>query len=82
MSVSEGGLSNTEVLIGMDIIGMGDFGITNYDNKTTWSFRIPSIGEIDFIKGVKNHNWKFGLLSEEEKRRERNRRKREKKGRW
>ena len=37
-----------EVLIGMDIIGLGDFVISNYNNQTTFSFRIPSQGTIDF----------------------------------
>lgn len=39
-----------EVLIGMDIISMGDFSITNKDNRTCFSFRIPSISETDFVK--------------------------------
>jgi len=39
-----------EVLIGMDIISMGDFSITNKDRKTCFSFRIPSIVETDFVK--------------------------------
>lgn len=39
-----------EVLIGMDIISMGDFSVTNKDNKTCFSFRIPSIVETDFVK--------------------------------
>lgn len=33
-----------DVLIGMDIIMMGDFSITNKDEKTVFSFRMPSIG--------------------------------------
>ena len=39
-----------DVLIGMDIIGMGDFAITNKDGKTVCSYRIPSIECIDFVK--------------------------------
>jgi hypothetical protein len=38
------------VIIGMDIIAMGDFCITNPNNKTVVSFRIPSREEIDFGK--------------------------------
>ena len=41
---------NCDMLIGMDIIGMGDFAVTNYDGKTTFSFRVPSEAEIDFEK--------------------------------
>lgn len=39
-----------DVLIGMDIIRHGDFSITNVNNKTTFSFRTPSIQEIDYVK--------------------------------
>lgn len=39
-----------DVLIGMDIIKHGDFAITNKNKKTTFSFRIPSINEIDYCK--------------------------------
>jgi hypothetical protein len=31
-----------DILIGMDIITMGDFLIQNYDRKTTFLFRFPS----------------------------------------
>ncbi|MCL2672615.1 MAG: SEC-C metal-binding domain-containing protein, partial [Clostridiales bacterium] len=44
---------NWDVLIGMDIICRGDFSVTNYKGKTTFSFRMPSAGEIDFVKN--NH---------------------------
>ncbi len=39
-----------EVLIGMDVISQGDFAVTNKDGKTTFSFRMPSIECIDFVK--------------------------------
>ena len=38
------------VLIGMNIICLGDFAITNYLGKTVMSFRIPSSHEIDYVK--------------------------------
>lgn len=38
-----------DALIGMDIITLGDFSITNIDQKTKFSFRIPSIKEIDYV---------------------------------
>lgn len=41
---------NVDVLIGMDVIGMGDFAVTNRDGKTKFSFRVPSISDIDFVK--------------------------------
>lgn len=40
----KGRLSDVDVLIGMDIINRGDFAICNYDGKTTFMFRIPSVG--------------------------------------
>ena len=39
-----------DVLIGMNIIGKGDFAVTNKDEKTVFSFRIPSVEHIDFVK--------------------------------
>lgn len=38
-----------DLLIGMDIIGLGDFSITNTNRATTFSFRIPSVSEIDYV---------------------------------
>ena len=37
-----------DVVIGMDVICKGDLAITNKDEKTTFSFRIPSEQEIVF----------------------------------
>lgn len=37
-----------DLLIGMDVIGRGDFSITNFQGKTTFSFRFPSCEDIDF----------------------------------
>lgn len=42
-----------DILIGMDIITLGDFAITNYNNKTVFSFRFPSSEVIDFVKNSK-----------------------------
>ena len=43
-------ISGIDVLVGMDIIGRGDFAVTNMDGKTTFSFRVPSISRIDFTE--------------------------------
>ncbi|MCX3266535.1 aspartyl protease family protein [Pedobacter agri] len=40
---------DSEVLIGMDLISLGDFSITNHNGKTCMSFRIPSAHEIDYV---------------------------------
>lgn len=36
-------------LLGMDVIGMGDFSITNVDGRTWMSFRFPSRVGIDYV---------------------------------
>lgn len=43
----EGGVG---AIIGMDIITKGDFSITNVDQKTWISFRIPSMQSIDYVE--------------------------------
>lgn len=45
--------NEAELLIGMDIIGKGDFAITNFGNKTTMSYRTPSVQKIDFVESSK-----------------------------
>ena len=40
------------MLIGMNVITMGDFTITNYRGDTTMSFRVPSLQRIDFVSGI------------------------------
>ena len=40
---------SVDVLIGMDIITFGDFSITNLNGRTVFSFRIPSVSEVDFV---------------------------------
>ena len=42
-------LGNASVLIGMDIISMGDFSVTSVNDQTVLSFRIPSIKEVDYV---------------------------------
>lgn len=41
-----------DALIGMDIITLGDFSITNHNGSTCMSFRVPSGHEIDYVKNV------------------------------
>jgi predicted aspartyl protease len=43
-------IGNFDIIIGMDIISIGDFAITNVGQKTTFSFRIPSLKTIDYVK--------------------------------
>ncbi|GHV49977.1 hypothetical protein FACS1894216_01340 [Synergistales bacterium] len=50
LPVIRGAISDEyDVLIGMDVIGIGDFCITNFQGKTTFSFRMPSMESIDFL---------------------------------
>lgn len=44
-------------LIGMDIITLGDFSVTNHNGNTCFSFRIPSSHEIDYVQSPD-----FGLV--------------------
>ena len=43
-----------DCLLGMDIISLGDFSITNFEGKTWLSFRIPSQHKVDFVEKVNN----------------------------
>lgn len=83
VKVSEGTISGADILIGMDVIGCGDFVITNFNETTTWSFRIPSGEEVDFVKDLNDYNrkYKYLLMSDDQKRKERNRLKRQRQGR-
>jgi hypothetical protein len=48
-----------EVLIGMDIIGIGDFVICNADNKSSFSFAIPSFPDrVNFADKAETANIK------------------------
>jgi len=50
LKVAEGVLNGCDMLIGMDVIINGDFAVTNNNGRTTFSFRMPSMTEIDFTK--------------------------------
>lgn len=45
---SEIGNQGIDVLIGMDIISMGDFAVSNFDGKTQFTFRIPSQEHVEY----------------------------------
>ncbi len=42
----------SDVLIGMDIITLGDLSITHHKGLTCMSFRVPSLHEIDYVKNI------------------------------
>jgi hypothetical protein len=39
-----------DLIIGMDIMTLGDVAITNLNGKTVFSFRVPSLHLVDFEK--------------------------------
>ena len=50
---SEIGMQGHDLLIGMNIITLGDFAISNYNNKTRFSFRIPSSEDFNYVYEIK-----------------------------
>lgn len=53
LNVVTGDLNGTDVLIGMDIMSMGDFSVSNFEGKTKFSFRLPSRKHADFVEEAK-----------------------------
>lgn len=53
---AKGEISGADMLIGMNVIGSGDFAVTNASGKTMVSFRIPSFQEIDFVREIDEYN--------------------------
>lgn len=47
-------VEGSDLLIGMDIMGLGDLAISNFEGKTTFSFRIPSIACTDYVKQIQS----------------------------
>jgi len=54
--VTKGDIPDADILIGMDIIGMGDFSVTNCQGITKFSYRTPSIEHIDYVEQVNKLN--------------------------
>lgn len=44
-----------DILIGMQIISMGDFAVTNYNGQMCMTFRVPSIKREDFVAENKKY---------------------------
>jgi hypothetical protein len=56
-TVSEAKLPVHGLLIGMDIIGLGDFSITHDLTNTIFSFRIPTLQQpVDYVAEIQEHN--------------------------
>lgn len=43
------GKQGIEMLVGMDIISLGDFCVSNFNNKTVFTFRFPSKEKTDYV---------------------------------
>ncbi len=57
VTVMEGKLpEGVDLLIGMDIVTLGDFSITNKDGMTVMSFRIPSMVCHDYVAEANRQN--------------------------
>lgn len=50
LQVTGAKLNGCDLLVGMDVMGMGGFAISNYKGQTTFSFRIPSLINTDYVK--------------------------------
>lgn len=53
---SEIGKQGLGLLIGMDIINAGDFAVSNFNKKTYFSFRMPSLQHVDFVQDIRINN--------------------------
>ncbi len=54
--VTDGDILGADALIGMDIICLGDFAVTNEDRQTVMSFQMPSTRHYDFVKQLNESN--------------------------
>lgn len=57
VKVNEGDMAGVDVLIGMDVISLGSFAISNHNGKTIFSFEVPSRFAIDFTQKKKISLW-------------------------
>jgi len=49
VKVTEGELGGADLLIGMDIIGVGDFAVSSLGGQTVFTYRYPSSTRFDFV---------------------------------
>jgi len=69
VTVTEGTIiDGIDCLLGMDIIGVGDFSLTYYQGNTCMSFRYPSQHEVDFYNNPKIEANRTQRLAEERSR--------------
>lgn len=69
VTVSKGFIDDGfQLLIGMDIIGLGDFAISHKKNNTVMSFCVPSCQDIDFVNVADQMNAKNAGLNRDARR--------------
>ena len=51
---TEIGAQGISVLIGMDVITIGDFAVSNFDGKTVFTYRIPSQATTDYVTAIQS----------------------------
>lgn len=63
------GNEGIHVLIGMDVITLGDFATSCKDGKTKFTFRIPSVKDADYVNDQLNPNqWShFNVIVESQR---------------
>lgn len=47
---------SVDLLLGMNVISKGDFVVSNFNGKTTMTFRVPSLQHIDFVAEINEYN--------------------------
>jgi len=57
----------TGLLIGMNVISEGDLSITNFEKKTTMTFRVPSLECVDYVSEINEHNRIVKIYKAQEK---------------
>ena len=60
LPVTDAVLTDEDVLIGMDVISLGDFSISNTEGQTCLSFQYPSRLRIDFVDFYKEASSRLG----------------------
>ena len=83
VTVSDAEPGGCDVLLGMDVIRVGDLAISNFKGQTAFTFRTPSIEKIDFVQEINSLNEKMAKSpkSIEQKRKDKNKRKQARKDR-
>lgn len=59
--VSDADIHGCDVLVGMDIIGSGDFAVTHRHGKTWMTFQVPSTHATDYVHEIDVENGKKGF---------------------